>query len=101
MTPMGKVLGPLGPGFGGHGDSPEPTAVQTSGLTKCYGKVTALNDCTIAASCAQALSHFRGFLTYQPADRFWTFQGIEAGIFLALAFALIAVTAVVLLRRDA
>jgi hypothetical protein len=52
-------------------------------------------------SCTQALAHFRGFMTYQPADRYWTFQGIEAGIFLALAAALIAVTAFVLLRRDA
>ena len=52
-------------------------------------------------ACTQALSHFRAFLTYQPADRYWTFQGIETGIFLALAAALIAVTAVVLLRRDA
>ena len=52
-------------------------------------------------SCTQALSHFRGFLTYQPADRYWTFQGIETGIFLVLAAALIAVTAVTLLRRDA
>ncbi len=52
-------------------------------------------------SCVQAVSHFRGFLTYQPADRYWTFQGIETGIFLLLAAALIAVTAVMLLRRDA
>jgi hypothetical protein len=52
-------------------------------------------------SCTQALAHFRGFLTYQPADRYWTFQGIESGIFLVLAAALIAVTAVTLLRRDA
>ena len=52
-------------------------------------------------SCTQALAHFRGFLTYQPADRFWTFQGIETGIFLFLAAVLIAVTAVTLLRRDA
>ena len=52
-------------------------------------------------SCAQALSHFRGFLTYQPAGRYWAFQGIETGIFLVLAAALIAVTAVTLLRRDA
>jgi hypothetical protein len=51
-------------------------------------------------SCVQAVSHFREFLTYQPADRYWTFQGIEAGIFLVLAAALIAVTAAVLLRRD-
>ncbi len=53
------------------------------------------------ASCTQALAHFRGFLTYQPADRYWTFQGIETGIFLVLAAALIGLTAVVLLRRDA
>ena len=52
-------------------------------------------------SCTQAVAHFHGFLTYQPADRYWTFQGIETGIFLVLAAALIAVTAVVLLRRDA
>jgi ABC-type transport system involved in multi-copper enzyme maturation permease subunit len=52
-------------------------------------------------SCTQALSHFRAFLTYQPADRYWTFQGIETGIFLVLAAALIAVAAVTLLRRDA
>jgi hypothetical protein len=52
-------------------------------------------------SCTQALSHFRAFLTYQPADRYWTFQGIETGIFLVLAAGLIAVAAVTLLRRDA
>jgi hypothetical protein len=52
-------------------------------------------------ACTQALSHFRSFLTYQPAGRYWTFQGIETGIFLVLAAALIAVTAAVLLRRDA
>jgi len=52
-------------------------------------------------SCVQAVSHFRGFLTYQPADRYWTFQGIETGIFVILAAALIAVAAVALLRRDA
>jgi hypothetical protein len=52
-------------------------------------------------ACAQALSHFRAFLTYQPADRYWTFQGIETGIFLALTAALIAITAFVVLHRDA
>jgi hypothetical protein len=52
-------------------------------------------------SCTQALSHFRGVLTYQPGDRYWAFQGIETGIFLVLAAALVAVTVVTLLRRDA
>jgi hypothetical protein len=44
---------------------------------------------------------FRGFITCQPADRYWTFQGIETGIFAALAAVLLAVTAVLPVRRDA
>ncbi len=53
-----------------------------------------------AAACRQALAAFHGFITYQPASRYWAFQGIEFGIFTALAAVLIALTAVVLLRRD-
>jgi hypothetical protein len=34
------------------------------------------------------LPQLREVLTYQPADRYWTFQLIETGIFLALALAL-------------
>jgi ABC-type transport system involved in multi-copper enzyme maturation permease subunit len=52
-------------------------------------------------ACTQALSHFSAFLTYQPADRFWAFQGIETCIFLVLTVALIAITAGVLLLHDA
>jgi hypothetical protein len=52
------------------------------------------------ASCRQALAAFHGFITYQPASRYWAFQGIEFGIFAALAALLIAVTAMVVLRRD-
>jgi hypothetical protein len=52
------------------------------------------------ASCRQVLAGFHGFITYQPASRYWAFQGIEFGIFAALAALLIGVTAVVLLRRD-
>jgi hypothetical protein len=55
----------------------------------------------IAPSCARALARFHGFVTYQPAGRYWTFQGIETGIFVALAAILLTVTAVALLRRDA
>jgi hypothetical protein len=53
-----------------------------------------------AASCVRA-AHVRGFLTYQPASRYWAFQGIETGIFVLLAAALIALAAIVVLRRDA
>jgi len=51
-------------------------------------------------SCMQSAG-FRQFVTYQPADRYWAFQGIEAGIFVALAAALVAVTFVLVRRRDA
>ena len=46
----------------------------------------------------------RGFhaqAIYQPATRFWAFQGIEAGIFVVLAAALIALTWRLVLTRDA
>jgi hypothetical protein len=41
------------------------------------------------------------YFTYQPADRYFPFQFIEAGIFVALATALIAVTFAVINRSDA
>jgi ABC-type transport system involved in multi-copper enzyme maturation permease subunit len=59
------------------------------------------NSPTMTSSCRAALAGYRSFVTYQPASRFWAFQGIETGIFVALAAILLAVTAVVLLRRDA
>lgn len=44
---------------------------------------------------------YRGYVTYQPAGRFWVFQGIESGIFVVLAAVLIGVAFWVLQRRDA
>jgi hypothetical protein len=55
----------------------------------------------VAPSCAQALARFHGFITYQPASRYWAFQGIETGIFVLLAAILLTVTGVALLGRDA
>jgi hypothetical protein len=40
-------------------------------------------------------------VTYQPANRYWTFQWIEAGIFVAISAALVALTVVLVRRRDA
>ena len=51
-------------------------------------------------SCLQARG-WRGFVTYQPASRWWAFQGIETGIYLLLAAALVAVAIVIVRRRDA
>jgi hypothetical protein len=42
----------------------------------------------------------QAWVYYQPADRFWLFQGIEAGLFLILAIALIALSAVWVVRRS-
>jgi hypothetical protein len=46
------------------------------------------------------LTMHHGMVTYQPADRFWSFQFIEAGIFVALTAAALG-TAVWLLHRRA
>jgi hypothetical protein len=51
-------------------------------------------------SCMQAHG-WRGFATYQAASRYWTFQGIETGIYVLLAAALIAATFVIVRRTDA
>lgn len=44
---------------------------------------------------------YRGYLIYQPASRFWAFQGIETGIYVVLAAALLGVTFWALKRWDA
>jgi hypothetical protein len=64
-----------------------------AGLAKPAGGLT--------SSCRASLTGFRSFVTYQPVSRFWPFQGIETGVFVGLAAILLAVTAVVLIRRDA
>jgi hypothetical protein len=64
-----------------------------AGLANTPGNVT--------SSCRAALTGFHSYVTYQPANRFWAFQGIETGLFVALAIILLSVTAVVLIRRDA
>jgi hypothetical protein len=51
-------------------------------------------------SCMQAHG-WRGVITYQPAGHYWPFQGIETGIFVLLAAALVAITFAVIRRRDA
>lgn len=50
-------------------------------------------------SCLARLG-YRRVVDYQPASRFWTFQGIEAAAFLAAAAVLIATAGWVVVRRD-
>lgn len=68
------------------------------------------NGTPVPAVCAKAIQNpapcmaahgYRGYLAYQPASRFWAFQGIETGIFVVLAAALLGVAFWVLRRRDA
>jgi hypothetical protein len=58
------------------------------------GHVQSMLSCLASHGYAQ-------YLTYQPASRYWPFQFTEAGIFVAIATALIAVTFAVINRRDA
>jgi len=44
---------------------------------------------------------FHQLVTYQPDSRFWAFQGIEAGIFVVLALALVGFAWWWVLKRDA
>jgi len=66
------------------------------------GSPTAKSGASLNAafSCMQAHG-WRGFATYQPSGRYWPFQGIETGIYLLLAAALIAATFAIVRRRDA
>ncbi|MGH7736007.1 MAG: hypothetical protein ACREOE_20490, partial [Gemmatimonadales bacterium] len=85
---------------GYQGGGAEAFGAPVSYLPKaCAGLASPTGNVT--ASCRAALTGFRSFVTYQPASRFWAFQGIETGLFVVLAAILLTVTAVVLLRRDA
>ncbi len=83
-----------GPGISFHGVpvpiSNMPSACQT----------LVFHDPLKFGSCLAAHG-YRALITYQPASRYWAFQGIETGIFVLLTAALIAVTAITVLRRDA
>jgi hypothetical protein len=74
--------------------------VSLSWVPQSCPTVGARGDASAVLSCMQSAG-FRQFVAYQPADRYWPFQFIETGIFVALAAVLIAVTFAVINRRDA
>ena len=91
---------PAGQLMTGPQDQTAAFGVPVSSLPKaCAGLAKPAGGLT--SSCRAALTGFRSFVTYQPVSRFWPFQGIETGVFVGLAAILLAVTAVVLIRRDA
>jgi hypothetical protein len=91
---------PAGQLMAGPQDQTVAFGVPVSSLPKaCAGLAKPAGGLT--SSCRASLTGFRSFVTYQPVSRFWPFQGIETGVFVGLAAILLAVTAVVLIRRDA
>jgi hypothetical protein len=58
------------------------------------------NPVAAVLSCMQSAG-YRQAVSYQPGWRYWPFQGIEAGIYVLLAAALLAVAWYGLCRRDA
>ena len=64
------------------------------------GPATKSGPMNAVFSCMRAHG-WRGLATYQPASRYWPFQGIETGIYVLLAAALSAVAFVLVRRKDA
>jgi hypothetical protein len=85
------LIGPQGQDLG-HGIalSQIPAACQPGGV----GEKSIVLPCLVAHGFHQAV-------TYQPASRFWAFQGIEGALFLALAAGLIGLAFWRVLSRDA
>ena len=63
---------------------PDQTVLSTCGPALNTTK-SAIPDCMVAHG-------FRTFDLYQPANRFWSLQGIETAIFLALTIVLLVFT---------
>jgi hypothetical protein len=80
-----KLIGPNGTSLS--------YGVKSFALQLCGNKSTSLR-------CLAAHGYHES-LTYQPAGRFWAFQGIEAAIFVALAAVLLAVAYRSVLKSDA
>jgi hypothetical protein len=90
-----------GLGFNGVPSSEFPAACQKA-IAAAAGSggpdpMAAVNK---VLSCADTHG-FRQYTTYQPGSHYWPLQGIEAGLYLAMAAALLAVTFYAVRRRDA
>ncbi len=94
VGPGGQVLRTSALGSGLAVDGVPVSEIPSACRTLAFQAPLKMGSCVAARG-------YRGFITYQPAGRYWAFQGIETGIFVILAAALIAVTAIVVLRRDA
>lgn len=112
MTPLTKMLpfalstngapagswilsgGLVGPNGHYYGDRLSPSMFPPACQTGAFGGKGVALQCLASHGFHQAI-------TYQPASRFWAFQGIEAAIFLVLGAALVALAYRMVLSRDA
>ena len=108
FAPAGSYLtvsqGALGPNGKPPVSSPGASAVGVNGVpvpAACHQFIGGINTSIDRVLSCMAAHGYREYLTYQPANRFWAFQGIETGIFVALAAVLLGATFWVLKRRDA
>jgi len=94
-TPVGswvvRALSAIGPNGHNYGDAIQFSFMPAACRSVAQGRII---PCMAARG-------FHAQAIYQPATRFWAFQGIEAGIFVVLAAALIALTWRLVLTRDA
>lgn len=91
-APLGAWV--LDAGLVDHAGNPVPS-VQV--LQAC-GQAAAQGAEKISGACLSSHGWFDS-VTYQPLDRFWPFQGIEAGIYVALSAALLLFAVVSVRRR--
>ena len=96
VTSNGRNLGPIGPGSPvGGGFRVHAGRLFFQGVGACRVKIPAasLRTGNVAQSVLQACVarfHLSEVVTYQPESRYWAFQWLELGLFLALALALAA-----------
>ncbi len=86
-----NLVGPHGQIFGNGVSLADVPAVCRNAVT---GGPEALTTCVAAHG-------FHQFVTYQPDNRFWPFQGIESAIFVLIAAGCIGLAFQRVLRRDA
>jgi ABC-type transport system involved in multi-copper enzyme maturation permease subunit len=90
QSPTSAYLALKCPGIG-TGPPPQQTLKAAGGLFSGHGSVgkvsgdvqNTFNQCITALS-----AKYHAVVTYQPANRFWTFQTIETALFVVLALAL-------------
>ncbi len=94
VGPRGPVPNPTGITFSIDGVPINPGLLPSACRSLLFQHSTSIFSCLAAHG-------YHAVMSYQPADRYWAFQGIETGIFVLLATVLLAVTAIAVVRRDA